>query len=414
VARRKDEVKYRVNSRGEVVHAEVAPLPVVEGGTDPETREAYQRATIQALAAKGTDRRREALMKRLNERREARVQEREVAIRAAAEKAGDPDDHVTQEKLRLGDIVVPEEYQRTLNQDRAIGYALQFSWQAFQSISVNRRPDGTLVLTDGQHRLYAAQLAFGDDVLVKCNVTDIANSPQEAALFITMNTERTGLNYNAAFKARLHALDANALQVVDILTEYGLDYTKPGELRNVAGKVTAVSTLESMVRQGGRSSAREVLAILRDVQRGVPQPGAYRDFMMSGLWQFIVRYDRHYRRDRLVQALRRDGLEAVADSINSFKTGANSSDAAAACAAIHFAYNWHLLEKDALPPHTMESKNRYGAMVRKAARLWFIRHEGTTNGPAPARTMTGMYAPGSQNTATAEARRATKLPGDLS
>jgi hypothetical protein len=413
VARRKDEVKYRVNSRGEVVHAEIAPLPEVAGPTDPEAREAYVKATIQARAAQGTDRRRDALMRRLNERREARALERSEAIRKAAEAAGAPDDHVTQEKLRLGDIVVPEEYQRALNQDRAIGYALKFSWQAFQAISVNRRPDGTLVLTDGQHRLYAAQLAYGDDVLVKCNVTNVENSPQEAALFLTMNTERTGLNYNAAFKARLHALDANALQVVEILTEYGLDYTRPGEYRNVAGKVTAVSTLESMVRQGGRTSAREVLAILRDVQDGVPHPSAYRDFLMAGLWQFVIRYDRLYRRERLVRALKRDGLDKVAESVNEFKTTVNSSDAAACCAAIHFAYNWHLQDKEALPPHTMETKSRYGATVRRAAKNWIIRHEGA-NGQLPRRHVTGLYAPGTQVVESTEARRATKLPGDLS
>ena len=413
MASRKDEVKYRVNSRGEIIDAKVLPLPPTTPPEGPTPREAHRVNTVQARAEAGADRRKEALLRRLNERREARALERATAIARAAEAAGEADDRVSQEKLRLGDIVVPEEYQRTLNQDRAIGYALRFSWEAFQSISVNRRPDGTLVLTDGQHRLYAAQLAFGDDVLVKANVTSVVNTPQEAQLFLTMNTERTGLNYNAAFKARLHALDANALQVVEILTEYGLDYTRPGEYRNQAGKVTAVSTLESMVRQGGRSSAREVLAILRDVQDGKPHPSAYRDFLMAGLWQFILRYDRHYRRDRLVKALRRDGLDKLAESVSEFKTAVNSSDAAACCAAIHFAYNWHLLEKDALPPFAMEAKNRYGAIIRRAAKNWIVRHEGQ-NGTQPKRSMTGLYAPGDQVVASTEARRALKLPGDLS
>lgn len=394
-SRREREVKYRVNRRGEVVQAEVQPMPPVTPEVGPSPREAVRQNSVQAQAAETRSRRAEANVKRLNERRVLRDQERATAIAAAAERAGHPDDHVSQERVRLGDIVVPPEYQRLLNEDRALGYALQFSWEAFQAISVNRRPDGTLVLTDGQHRLYAAQLCFGDEVTVKCNVTSVANTPREAGLFLTMNTERVGLNYNSAFKARLHSRDANAERVVALLEEFHLDYTRPGEFRGQPGKVTAVATLESMIRQAGVSSGRAVLSILHDLWGDTPE--AYRDYLLGGLWQFLIRYDGLYRRDRIMTALKRDGLEAISDRVNDFKTSVNSSSAAAACGSIHFTYNWHLQVKDALPPFASEAKNRYSAMIRKCAREWAVRHEGK-NGQAlvAARSVSGLYAPGHQ------------------
>lgn len=395
---KREEVKYRVNKRGEVVHAEVQPLPPPEQITPdlgPSPREAVRQNTVQAQAVVSRSQRAEANVKRLNERRIVREQERADAIRAAAQAAGHADDHVTQMGIRVGDIVVPEEYQRLLNVDRAVGYALQFSWQAFQAISVNQRPDGSFVLTDGQHRLYAAQLCFGDAEIVKCNVTRVENTPLEAGLFLTMNTERVGLNYNSAFKARLHALDANALRVVDLLQEFDLDYTKPGEYRNQPGKITAVATLESMVRQAGVSSARATLSILKEVWGDSPE--AYRDFMLGGLWQFLIRYDGLYRRDRIVTSFKRDELEVIGDRVADFKTSVNSSSAAAACGAIHYTYNWHLQMKDALPPFSSEAKNRYAALIRKSARDWVVRHEGKAGQALlAARSVSGLYAPGAQ------------------
>ena len=395
---KRDEVKYRVNRRGEVVQAEVLPLPPAEQITPPlgpSPREAVRQNTVQAQAQVTRSQRAEANVKRMNERRQVREQERADAIKAAAQKAGHADDHVIQKGIPIGDIVVPEEYQRNLNVDRAVGYALQFSWEAFQAISVNQRPDGTYVLTDGQHRLYAAQLCYGDAEVVKCNVTKVANTPQEAGLFLTMNTERVGLNYNSAFKARLHALDANALRVVDLLKEFDLDYTRPGEFRGQAGKVTAVATLESMVRQAGVTSARATLSILHEIWGTTPE--AYRDFMMGGLWQFLIRYDGLYRRDRIISSFKRDGLSDISDRVADFKTSVNSSSAAAACGAMHFTYNWHLQMKDALPPFSSEAKNRYASLIRKCARDWVVRHEGKTGqAMLAARSVSGLYAPGAQ------------------
>jgi len=408
VTNRKDEIKYRVNRRGEVVHAEVRPLGDTTPPVGPTPREAARRNTVAALSAEALQRKAEANLQRLAGRRAARQQEREAAIHAAAEKAGPWEDFLSFEPLRAGDIVVPEELQRILDQDRAIGYALRFDWRAFQAISVNRHTvveaDGTerveLTVTDGQHRLYAAQLCFGDDQLVPCLVTSLDNLPQRAALFITLNTERSGLNYNARFKTRLVALDDDATRVERLLLDFGLDWTRPGELRGQPGKVTATNTLEGMVRQAGLSSARYVLGVLKECFGN--DPLAYRDYMLAGLWQFCIRYDPYLKRDRLVERLKAVGLEALTDSVPEFKTSINSSSAAAACGAIHYAYNYHLPDKSALPPFSSDATSRYAAIIRRASRDWVVRHEGRQ----PNGVRSGVYAPGGQVPATGSGKPA--------
>jgi len=423
---RRENVRYRVNRRGEMVEAKVVPLPETTSPVGPTPREARRLNVSAERVQQGIDNRRAALMKRLEERRVARQEERDRAIREAAARAGDPDDNVTLEKIRLGDITVAQSFQRLLDEDRAVGYAMDFSWEAFQAVSVNRvktqvpvdpnDPEGPteereiIDLTDGQHRLYAALLCFGEDVLVKCVVTNLTTKAKRARLFIRINDERTGLNYNTKFRARLEAEDDEpAEQVMALLASFHLDYTKPGETRNLPGRVTAVSTVESMVRQGGVTSARAALSVLKECFGD--DPVAYRDYMMAGMWQFCVRYDGLYNRERLIAALKRDGLEKVNESIPDFKTGVNSSPAAAACGAIHFAYNWHLPGKDQLPAPPNETRNRYAGLVRKAARSWLLRHE--TNGAAlvAARPLTGLYAPGAQRPSRATTRRAYGLPG---
>jgi hypothetical protein len=53
-------------------------------------------------------------------------------------------------------IQVDPQVQRRLNVDRAARIARSWDWAAYQPISVSRRPDGSMVVFDGMHRLHAA------------------------------------------------------------------------------------------------------------------------------------------------------------------------------------------------------------------------------------------------------------------
>ena len=306
--------------------------------------------------------------------------------------AGRPEDHLTQVYVKASDILIPEEYQRIFDQARAEGIAMRFKWSRFQAPHINRRPDGTLVAVDGQHRIWAAQRCFGADVMIPVNLTTVETTVEEASDFDAENTERRTLNYNAAFRARIHARDADSLQVLLLLKEVGMRPLWPGENRGTEATVTACRTVEYMIKQGGASSARAVLAILKEV--GGTDPDWYRDFILAGMWQFVLRYDGYLRRDRVVEVLKKQGDSHALDGLTAeHKNSINSSNGAAACGALHYLYNYRMKVGDALPPYSIESNTRHSALVRRFARQWLERHEkGGPNGAKKA----GAWASGKQ------------------
>jgi hypothetical protein len=276
---------------------------------------------------------------------------------------------------------------------------MRFSWRKFRSVAVNRRPDGTLALVDGQHRLRAAQMLWGPDVRVPCTFTHADTSQEEAGDFDGINTDRSGLAYNVAFRARIHHGDENSKKVQAVLAEFGLRPLWPDENRGVPGTVVATRTIEYMIKAGGVSSARAVLSILKEVWKD--DPNGYRDFILGGMWQFLVRYDGSIRRDRVVTVLGRLNSPSGLDELTAEnKTSVNSSSAAACCGAIHYLYNYNMKLGMALPPFSMESSSRHAALLRRAARRWIDKHEGGRGGPKKA----GLWSPGGQLPYTARKR----------
>lgn len=365
---------------------------VITPAKGPSPREAARRNTVQARAADVKARRIAIMRKALADRQHKRQVERDEAIAAAATLAGNLEDHIIQTKVVASDIFIPEEYQRIFDQARAEGIAMRFKWSRFQAPHVNQRPDGTLVAVDGQHRIWAAQRCFGADVEVPVNLTHVETTVEEAGDFDAENTERRSLNYNAAFRARIHARDSDSLQVLLLLKEVGMRPLWPGETRGTEATVTACRTVEYMIKQGGASSARAVLSILRDV--GGTDSDWYRDFILAGMWQFLLRYDGYLRRDRLVEVLKKQADSHALDGLTAeHKNSINSSNGAAACGALHYLYNFRMKVGDALPPYSIESANRHSALVRRFARQWIENHEkGSANGAKRA----GAWAPGSQ------------------
>jgi len=359
------------------VVTEVTPIEeraIVTPAKGPSPREAARRNTVQARAAEVRRRRTAIIRQALEKRRGQRQAERDAAIAAAAEAAGDPKDHIEQVYVKASDILVPEEYQRIFDQPRAEGIAMRFKWRRFQAPQINRRPDGTLVAVDGQHRIWAAQRCFGQDVMIPVLLTHVETTVEEAGDFDAVNTERRTLNYNAAFRARVHARDADSLQVLLLLKEVGMRPLWPGENRGTPATVVACRTVEYMIKQGGASSARAVLSVLRDV--GGTDPDWYRDFLLAGMWQFLLRYDGLLRRDRLVDVLRKQTDSHALDGLTAeHKNSINSSNGAAACGALHYLYNYRMKVGDALPPFSIESPTRHSALVRRYARQWVTAHE---------------------------------------
>jgi len=121
--------------------------------------------------------------------------------------------------LKKTDIKVPDEYQRELNNKKALQIAAHFRWDAFGALTVALRRNGYFVI-EGQHRLAAAMKR--DDVdLVPCVVFVKEEIKAEASAFLLQNTNRKPLTFYDRFKALEVNSDATAEFIIGLLDETG-------------------------------------------------------------------------------------------------------------------------------------------------------------------------------------------------
>jgi len=154
------------------------------------------------------------------------------------------------ENHRLESLNVDPEYQRSIDngssQTLIRRIAVFWDWSLFQPLAVSRRPDGSLFVVDGQHRLTAARMR-ADITDLPCVVSPYASAADEAASFVAMNAQRRPLGAMDLFKAALAAGDMEAMRVMAVISAAGLSLAphsnptawKPGQISNIAGIRTA-------------------------------------------------------------------------------------------------------------------------------------------------------------------------------
>lgn len=89
--------------------------------------------------------------------------------------------------LKIDQVKIDPEAQRTLNEKRAQGIADNMVREAIGSIVVSRRPNGDHYIVDGQHRWRACQLSGYDTI--KAEVHQGLDQEHEAILFLIKNRE---------------------------------------------------------------------------------------------------------------------------------------------------------------------------------------------------------------------------------
>lgn len=95
-----------------------------------------------------------------------------------------------------------------------------WDWSLFQPLAVSRRPDGSLWVLDGQHRLAAARQR-GDIPFLPCVLQSSLTHQDEAKTFVGLNTRRQRLNQGQIFHAQLAAGDPGARLVQQMLDDSG-------------------------------------------------------------------------------------------------------------------------------------------------------------------------------------------------
>jgi hypothetical protein len=120
--------------------------------------------------------------------------------------------------------------------------ARDWDWSLCQPLLVGRRPEGPLMVVDGQHRLAAARLR-GDISDLPCVVVPFGSTGQEAAAFVALNQHRRSLSAIELFNAALTSGDQESAEIMRLIEQAGLSIAKhsnytawrPGQVSNISG-----------------------------------------------------------------------------------------------------------------------------------------------------------------------------------
>lgn len=213
-----------------------------------------------------------------------------------------------------------KKYQRPLNEDRVLDIASNFEPGLFGALQVVDRGSGYYTIVDGQHRWEAFKLLKGDKAEVPCVVdTTVHNIATEASRFGGLNTRRAAPAYNALFQSRLISGDTSARAVADAIHRIGLNPASADTPVQTRGYVTAMATLERILRMGGEKALDTVLSIIHDAW--LDNPDGYRSPLLEGTFNFYVRYFDTYDRNHLVKIMRqknrqdlRNPMEILSDA----------------------------------------------------------------------------------------------------
>lgn len=250
-------------------------------------------------------------------------------------------------KIGVDELNISDAYQRTIVPARVNRIAKNLDQDAFGSLTVGERRDGTYWVVDGMQRLTAARkLGIG---MVPCDVFKSEGQEHEARVFRLKNKERTNVTACALFRAQLVEGDEQTVEIAKAVEHAGLS------LRFESGKpgwpfVKAVVSLERAFRKVGKEGLAAVLSIICEAWFG--ESDALRGDIITGLSYFIHKTP-GYDKDRLVKRLSEKPISALIRAADAtFKLerdrAASSSDRSfAMCMAIECVYSKGLRKKRA-------------------------------------------------------------------
>lgn len=309
------------------------------------------------------------------QRRETREQTKQEALLRASH-LGAAKDHVDLEYVEIAKIRRESLFNRDLDHDRALSYAMSFSWTLFGSVILNQWSDKSYECIDGQHRIVAADLVFGSTCRVPAVVNHLTHIAQAADAFDGINSKRVGLNFPSKLRGRLVAGKADAVQLVAVLAEFGL---KPAmttrEMKSPQpGTVVALSTLNRQMSRGGPSLPRAILSLIAAAYGD--DPSAYKDYMLEGMGIFLILYhtDKNFREERVVTILSK-GLDIISERAKRFQSGMEVRRAHLWAQALHHVYNEDLRAHRQLEPWRAISPQTWKRGSSSFFAIWRTAHQ---------------------------------------
>jgi hypothetical protein len=208
-------------------------------------------------------------------------------------------------KISVDELNISDSYQRTIVPGRVNRIAKNLDQDAFGSLTVGERRDGTYWVVDGMQRLTAARkLGIG---MVPCDVFQSEGPEHEARVFRLKNRERTNVSSIALFRAQLTEGDEQSLAIAEVVRNAGLKLA----LREESAKwpyIRAVKALERSFQRVGGEGLATAFGILSEAWPG--EDGALQGDMIEGVCWFLKKQP-DFDRDRLVDRLSKKSITGV-------------------------------------------------------------------------------------------------------
>jgi len=250
-------------------------------------------------------------------------------------------------KINVDELNISDAYQRTIVPARVNRIAKGLDPDAFGSLTVGERRDGTLWVVDGMQRLTAARKL--GIAAVPCDVFQSEGQEHEARVFRLKNKERANVSACALFRAQLVEGDEQSVEIGKVVDAAGLKLRFDSRGQGWP-YVKAVVSLEKAYRKVGRDGLAAVLSIICEAWFG--ESDALRGDILSGLAYFMHK-TQGFDKDRLVKKLADKPVSALIRAADAtFKLerdrAASSSDRSyAMCMAIETVYFKGLRKKRA-------------------------------------------------------------------
>lgn len=220
-------------------------------------------------------------------------------------------------KIGVDELNISDAYQRTIVPPRVNRIAKNLDQDAFGSLTVGQRRDGSYWVVDGMQRLTAARKL--GIAMVPCDVFQSDGQQHEARVFRLKNRERTSVSALALFNAQMTEGDPQTLEIVSVVKDAGLKI----RLRDEGGQgwpyIKAVKALERSFQRVGSEGLRSALAILSEAWPG--EDGALQGDMIEGMCWFIKK-NQGFNERRLVERLSKKSITGVIRAADAnFKLG---------------------------------------------------------------------------------------------
>ena len=215
------------------------------------------------------------------------------------------------------ELAVDHSYQRSIDNTGSrrliASIAANFDWRLCAPLVISRRPDGSKVIIDGQHR-WAAAVRRGDLPQLPCCLFTYDSPEDEARMFIVANRARKSMNRLDDFHAALAAADEDAAEIQRLVTEAGLRLArKTSSTAWKAGEVAFTSSIATALRRHGPAIVSAALTTIAEAYEG--QPLTYGASVFGALIKIFTNPPKDFDPDDLVPTLRQFDMASLGEVV---------------------------------------------------------------------------------------------------